>query len=47
MAEGMIPVPGYEWFGADGELLLRFDVSGPRESDYMFFQRCHHPRCPG
>jgi 2-polyprenyl-6-methoxyphenol hydroxylase-like FAD-dependent oxidoreductase len=42
LAEGMIPVPRYEWFGADGEPLLRFDVSGSArsgwESDYMFFQ---------
>jgi 3-(3-hydroxy-phenyl)propionate hydroxylase len=42
LAEGMIPVPEYEWFGADGERLLRFDVSGMArsgwESDYMFFQ---------
>ena len=42
LAEEMVPVHEYEWFGADGEPLLRFDVSGPArsgwESDYMFFQ---------
>ena len=42
LAEEMVPVHEYEWFGADGELLLRFDVSGLArsgwESDYMFFQ---------
>ena len=38
----MIPVRDYQWFGADGELLLRFDAEGHApsawESDYMFFQ---------
>ena len=38
----MVPVHDYQWFGADGELLLRFDVEGLApsgwESDYMFFQ---------
>ena len=42
LAEEMVPVHDYQWFGADGELLLRFDVSGLArsgwESDYMFFQ---------
>src|SRR5450755_1935155 len=42
LAEEMIPVPDYQWFGADGKLLLRFDVEGLArsgwESDYMFFQ---------
>ena len=42
LADEMIPVPDYQWFGADGKLLLRFDVEGLArsgwESDYMFFQ---------
>ncbi len=42
LAHEMVPVHDYQWFGADGELLLRFDVSTPArsgwESDYMFFQ---------
>jgi 2-polyprenyl-6-methoxyphenol hydroxylase-like FAD-dependent oxidoreductase len=42
LAKEMVPVPEYQWFGADGELVLRFDVSGRArsgwESDYMFFQ---------
>ena len=42
LAEEMVPVRDYQWFGADGELLLRFDVQGLApsgwESDYMFFQ---------
>jgi 2-polyprenyl-6-methoxyphenol hydroxylase-like FAD-dependent oxidoreductase len=42
LAEEMVAVPDYQWFGADGELLLRFDVQGLApsgwESDYMFFQ---------
>ncbi len=42
LAEEMIPVHDYQWFGADGKLLLRFDVEGLArsgwESDYMFFQ---------
>jgi 2-polyprenyl-6-methoxyphenol hydroxylase-like FAD-dependent oxidoreductase len=42
LAEEMIPVQDYQWFGADGKLLLRFDVEGLArsgwESDYMFFQ---------
>jgi 2-polyprenyl-6-methoxyphenol hydroxylase-like FAD-dependent oxidoreductase len=42
LAEEMVPVRDYHWFGADGELLLRFDVHGPAvsgwDSDYMFFQ---------
>jgi 2-polyprenyl-6-methoxyphenol hydroxylase-like FAD-dependent oxidoreductase len=42
LAQEMIPVHDYQWFGADGELLLRFDVQGLApsawETDYMFFQ---------
>jgi 2-polyprenyl-6-methoxyphenol hydroxylase-like FAD-dependent oxidoreductase len=42
LAEEMVPVRDYQWFGADGKLLLRFDVNGLGrsgwESDYMFFQ---------
>jgi len=42
LAEEMIPVRDYQWFGADGELLMRFQTHGPAasgwESDYMFFQ---------
>jgi 2-polyprenyl-6-methoxyphenol hydroxylase-like FAD-dependent oxidoreductase len=42
LAEEMVPVSDYRWFGADGELLLCFDASGPARSgwepDYMFFQ---------
>ncbi len=42
LAKEMVPVPEYQWFGADGELALQFDVSGLArsgwESDYMFFQ---------
>ncbi len=42
LAQQMVPVRDYQWFGADGELLLRFDVEGLApsgwESDYMFFQ---------
>ena len=42
LAREMVPVPDYQWFGADGQLLLRFDVDGLArsgwESDYMFFQ---------
>src|ERR1700736_6471545 len=42
LAEELLPVHEYQWFGADGELLLRFAVSGTArsgwESDYMFFQ---------
>jgi 2-polyprenyl-6-methoxyphenol hydroxylase-like FAD-dependent oxidoreductase len=42
LAEEMVPVDGYQWFGADGELLLRFDREGPApsgwEASYMFFQ---------
>jgi 2-polyprenyl-6-methoxyphenol hydroxylase-like FAD-dependent oxidoreductase len=42
LAREMIPVHDYQWFGADGELLLRFDVEGLApsgwQSDYMFFQ---------
>ena len=28
LAEEMVPVHDYQWFGADGELLLRFDADG-------------------
>ncbi len=42
LAQEMIPVHDYQWFGADGEPLLRFDVRGLAPSgwgtDYMFFQ---------
>ncbi len=42
LAEEMIPVRDYQWFGADRELLLRFETHGPGpsgwERDYMFFQ---------
>jgi 2-polyprenyl-6-methoxyphenol hydroxylase-like FAD-dependent oxidoreductase/catechol 2,3-dioxygenase-like lactoylglutathione lyase family enzyme len=42
LAEEMVPVRDYQWFGADGELVLHFDVQGLArsgwESDYMFFQ---------
>jgi 2-polyprenyl-6-methoxyphenol hydroxylase-like FAD-dependent oxidoreductase len=42
LAGEMVPVRDYQWFGADGDLLLRFDVAGAArsgwESDYMFFQ---------
>jgi len=42
LAGELVPVHDYQWFGADGKLLLRFDVDGLArsgwESDYMFFQ---------
>ena len=42
LAGEMVPVHDYQWFGADGELLLRFGADGPAvsgwEPDYMFFQ---------
>ncbi len=42
LAEEMIPVHDYQWFGADGESLMRFETHGPArsgwETDYMFFQ---------
>jgi 2-polyprenyl-6-methoxyphenol hydroxylase-like FAD-dependent oxidoreductase len=42
LAEEMIPVRDYQWFGSDGEPLLRFDVPVPArsgwESSYLFFQ---------
>ena len=42
LAREMIPVDDYRWFGADGELLMHFDVEGLAPSawqtDYMFFQ---------
>src|SRR6201993_915499 len=42
LADEMIPVDAYRWFGADGEPLLRFEPHSPApsgwEADYMFFQ---------
>lgn len=42
LAGEMVPVRDYQWFGADGEPLLRFDTDTPAPSgwaaDYMFFQ---------
>jgi 2-polyprenyl-6-methoxyphenol hydroxylase-like FAD-dependent oxidoreductase len=42
LADEMIPVDAYRWFGADGEPLLRFEPHSPApsgwEGDYMFFQ---------
>ena len=42
LADEMVPVDDYRWFGADGELLLRFEPRSPApsgwEADYMFFQ---------
>ncbi len=42
LADEMVPVDDYRWFGADGELLLRFEPQSPApsgwETDYMFFQ---------
>ncbi len=42
LADEMVPVHDYQWFGADGRSLLRFDTHSPArsgwESDYMFFQ---------
>ncbi len=42
LAEEMIPVHDYQWFGADGEPVLRFDGQGLApsgwEASYMFFQ---------
>ncbi len=42
LAEEMIPVHDYQWFGADRELLMRFATHSPArsgwETDYMFFQ---------
>ncbi len=42
LAGEMTPVHDYEWFGADGESLLQFEMQGlgPSgwETDYMFFQ---------
>jgi 2-polyprenyl-6-methoxyphenol hydroxylase-like FAD-dependent oxidoreductase len=38
----MVAVDDYRWFGADGELLMRFEPRSPApsgwEGDYMFFQ---------
>jgi len=42
LADEMIPVDDYQWFGADGKPLLRFDRKGIAssgwEASYMFFQ---------
>jgi 2-polyprenyl-6-methoxyphenol hydroxylase-like FAD-dependent oxidoreductase len=42
LADDMVPVHDYRWFGADGDLLLRFEPQSPApsgwEPDYMFFQ---------
>ena len=42
LADELLPVDEYRWFGADGELLLRFEPRRPAssgwEADYMFFQ---------
>ena len=42
LADEMVPVDDYRWFGADGELLMRFPRQGLAasgwESSYMFFQ---------
>src|SRR5450755_1715211 len=42
LAEELVPVDDYRWFGADGDLLMRFEPHSPAlsgwETDYMFFQ---------
>ena len=42
LADEMVAVDDYRWFGADGELLVRFEPRSPApsgwEGDYMFFQ---------
>src|SRR4051812_37446675 len=42
LASEMVPADEYQWFGADGKPLLRFDLSGTARSgwhpSYMFFQ---------
>lgn len=42
LADEMIPVKDYRWFGADGKPLMHFDTPQPArsgwESSYMFFQ---------
>jgi 2-polyprenyl-6-methoxyphenol hydroxylase-like FAD-dependent oxidoreductase len=42
LADEMVPVSDYQWFGADGKPILRFDIAGPARSgwepNYMFFQ---------
>ncbi|MGZ4185580.1 MAG: bifunctional 3-(3-hydroxy-phenyl)propionate/3-hydroxycinnamic acid hydroxylase MhpA [Solirubrobacteraceae bacterium] len=42
LADEMIPVHDYQWFGADGEPVLRFERQSPAPSgwdgSYMFFQ---------
>ena len=51
LAQEMIPVDVYQWFGADGEPLLRFDRQGLApsgwEGSYMFFQPDSSPRLTG
>jgi 2-polyprenyl-6-methoxyphenol hydroxylase-like FAD-dependent oxidoreductase len=42
LADELVPVDQYQWFGADGEPLLFFEPASPApsgwEGDYMFFQ---------
>jgi len=42
LADEVVAVDDYRWFGADGELLMRFEPRSPAPSgwdgDYMFFQ---------
>ncbi|HYB22974.1 MAG TPA: bifunctional 3-(3-hydroxy-phenyl)propionate/3-hydroxycinnamic acid hydroxylase, partial [Solirubrobacteraceae bacterium] len=42
LADEVVAVDDYRWFGADGELLMRFEPRSPApsgwEGDYMFFQ---------
>lgn len=42
LTEQMVPLHDYHWFGADGELIVRFESPNPSpsgwEPDYMFFQ---------
>ena len=42
LADELVPVDDYRWFGADGDLLMRFEPHSPAlsgwEGDYMFFQ---------
>ena len=42
LADEMVPVTEYQWFGADGEPLLHFQIAQPGAlwlgPDYMFFQ---------
>src|ERR1700747_440709 len=41
LAEELVPVDGYEWLGADGELVWQFERHGVApsgwEASYMFF----------